>query len=187
MVDYPSPLKYESVVRTCSRGPCEPITMETFNGCRGKTRSYRFYGCSIRTCCDKDYCNKTASITMGGFWASLLFPIFVIRILQSFFVIRSIHELKSMIITILLLKKRIIHFFYFASYIKFEICYQVVINLRRIISQTKLKRDFLPLFRAKYVIQRSRKVEKTLVDCFKTATHCITRREVYVLFFLHVP
>uniref|UniRef100_A0A8W8MEY0 C1q domain-containing protein n=1 Tax=Magallana gigas TaxID=29159 RepID=A0A8W8MEY0_MAGGI len=81
MVDYPSPLKYESVVRTCSRGPCEPITMETFNGCRGKTRSYRFYGCSIRTCCEKDYCNKTASITMGGFWASLLFPIFVIRIL----------------------------------------------------------------------------------------------------------
>lgn len=81
MVDYPSPLKYESVVRTCSRGPCEPITMETFNGCRGKTRSYRFYGCSIRTCCEQDYCNKTASITMGGFWASLLFPIFVIRIL----------------------------------------------------------------------------------------------------------
>lgn len=28
-----------------------------------------------------------------------------------------------------------------------------------------------------------REVEKTLVDCFKTATHCITRREVYVFFF----
>lgn len=28
-----------------------------------------------------------------------------------------------------------------------------------------------------------REVEKTLVDCFNTAIHCITRREVYVLFF----
>jgi hypothetical protein len=62
MVDYHSPTKYDSVVRTCSSGPCSPITSEAFNACRGKVRSYRFHGCTIRTCCDENLCNSTPGL-----------------------------------------------------------------------------------------------------------------------------
>lgn len=78
MVDYPSPLRYESVVRTCSSGPCVPITMETFNGCRGKTRSYRFNGCAIRTCCEKDFCNKATRVFDSDFWTFLFTFILIV-------------------------------------------------------------------------------------------------------------
>ncbi|XP_078321477.1 uncharacterized protein LOC111110794 [Crassostrea virginica] len=78
MVDYPSPLRYESVVRTCSSGPCVPITMETFNVCRGKTRSYRFNGCAIRTCCEKDFCNKATRVFDSDFRTCLFTFILIV-------------------------------------------------------------------------------------------------------------
>ncbi|XP_048755529.2 uncharacterized protein LOC125666402 [Ostrea edulis] len=68
MVDYPSPAKYESVVRTCSRGTCSPITSETFNVCRGKHRSYRFKGCTIRTCCDGNLCNAAPGLYFESYF-----------------------------------------------------------------------------------------------------------------------
>ncbi|XP_062586541.1 uncharacterized protein LOC134248147 [Saccostrea cucullata] len=62
MIDYNSNAKYESVVRMCSKSPCVPATEETFNACRRKIRSYRYYGCSIRSCCNSDLCNAAPKV-----------------------------------------------------------------------------------------------------------------------------
>ncbi|XP_061179977.1 uncharacterized protein LOC133188524 [Saccostrea echinata] len=62
MKDYSSDVKYESVVRTCLKSPCVPVTKETFNACRRKIRSYKYYGCSIRSCCKSDLCNTATGM-----------------------------------------------------------------------------------------------------------------------------
>ncbi|KAL5006805.1 hypothetical protein ScPMuIL_015611 [Solemya velum] len=58
----------QSVVRTCSVGPCEEVSEAHYANCTGN-REYGWYGCVIRKCCDNsDLCNNSSRLFISA-WA----------------------------------------------------------------------------------------------------------------------
>ncbi|XP_046580408.1 uncharacterized protein LOC124287956 [Haliotis rubra] len=58
-----------SVVRTCSAGPCVPVTDNQFSDCATK-KNHHVLGCIKRQCCDdRDMCNggRSGVINVGMF------------------------------------------------------------------------------------------------------------------------
>ena len=73
---------FDSIIRTCSSGDCQSITMDHFTTCVKEPKKYMISGCVLKSCCqDRDLCNSGLNWTFYYSWFTILFQQILVYLL----------------------------------------------------------------------------------------------------------